>query len=374
MRKMRKTITAIVMASAVAMTLGSCSGSDPVSDGTSPNSVDNVDVLGGAEAADALDALYQAALDAGQTSITIYGPGETDKQEMYDQIFSKRFPGISVTGVYILGPDYAAKMDAEFASGQHVADIVQSGDTSVVSDLALGHIEPFKPITADTVSASDFSDPSGAAWAASATTFGFLYNTDKLSAEKAPKGWEDLLDPSLKGQMTSDTVTRNGAGFSTLSHILWDGRFGDGFVEKLAAQDITFQSSMHVAASAVATGEFSVEPYYTMSAYKQLKAKGAPVEFVFPTEGGVHLSPHYLSLVKNAPNPEAAKLLMTWLFTPEAQNAMANLGYYPTVPGMSGPDGLPPIEDLDGFKPFNLAALTETFSGNLAVVKGAFGE
>lgn len=374
MRKIRKTMTTLVMVSAVALALSACSSGTPESPGAAPASGADVELLGGAEAAEALDELYQTALDAGQTAITIYGPGETDKQELYDELFSKRFPGISVTGVYLLGPDYASKMEAEFASGQHVADIVQAGDTSIAPNLAADYIEPFKPVTTAKVSADDFSDPDGAVWAASASTFGFMYNTDKLSAEEAPKGWKDLLDPSLKGQITTDNVTRNGAGFGTLSHIIWDGRFGDGYIEDLAAQDFTLQSSAPVAGSAVATGQFSVEPLYPMSFYLNDKAKGAPVEYVFPTEGGVHISPHYLGIVKDAPSPDAAKLLMTWLFTPEAQQAMSDLGYFPLVPGQVGPDGSSTIDDLDLFKPYNLHDLSGTFADNLKVVKAAFGD
>lgn len=373
MSTMRKTMTTLVMVSAVALALSACS-SAPESPSGAPTSVNDVGLLGGAEAAKALDELYQTALDAGQTAITIYGPGETDKQELYDELFSKRFPGISVTGVYLLGPDYAARMEAEFASGQHVADIVQAGDTSIAPNIAAHYIEPFQPVTTAEISAEDFSDPDGAVWAASASTFGFMYNTDKLSAEEAPKGWEDLLDPSLKGQITSDNVTHNGAGFGTLSHIMWDGRFGEGFTEDLGAQEFTLQSSAPVAGSAVATGQFSVEPFYPMSFYLNDKAKGAPVEYVFPTEGGVHISPHYLGIVKDAPNPDAAKLLMTWLFTPEAQQAMSDLGYFPLMPGQIGPDGSSTIDDLDLFKPYNLHNLSETFAANLKVAKAAFGD
>jgi iron(III) transport system substrate-binding protein len=367
-------LTWLAVAAVAALTLTACAGgADPAPSGTPGGapSEDAVELLGGAEAAAEMDELYQAALDSGKTSVTIYGPGETDKEKMYE-LFSERFPGISVTGVYILGPDYAAKIEAEFASGQHVADIVQAGDTAIASNIKAGYFEPFRPVTAQDVDPEAYADPAGTVWAASASTFGFLYNTNLIDEGDAPAGWDDLLDPSLAGAMTSDDVTRNGAGFGTLSHLLWDGRFDTAWLDSLAAQDITFQSSSPVAGSAVATGQFAVQPFYPMAFYLRDKAKNAPVEFVFPTEGGVHLSPHYLGVINGAPNPDAAKLLMAWLFSPEGQEAAAEVGYYPLVPGQSGPEGLPPVEELDLLKPFNLDDVGGVMAGNLDIVKEAF--
>ncbi|MER7797137.1 extracellular solute-binding protein [Microbacterium sp. NPDC096154] len=369
MRTTLKVASGIV---AVAFLLTGCSGGEtaPAAPGAAPG--DDVELLGGEEAAAALDELYQEALDAGETTVTIYGPGETDKQSLYDDLFSARFPEISVKGVYLLGPDYAAKLEAEFASGQHVADLVQAGDTSIAPGLGQDYYEAFQPVTAGEVDQESYSDENGTVWAASGTAFGYMYNTNEMSADEAPSGWEDLLDPALAGRITTDDVTRNGAGFGTLSHLLWDGAADADFIEGLAAQDIVFQASSPAAGNAVATGEYALQSWYPMPFFMRDKAAGAPVEYVFPTEGGVHISPHYLGLINGAPNPAAAKLLMTWLFTPEAQQAMAEIGYYPLVPGQEGVPGYPSIDDLELLKPFSLTDLSTINAQNLEIVQGAF--
>ncbi|WP_417510160.1 ABC transporter substrate-binding protein [Microbacterium sp.] len=331
-----------------------------------------MEALGGEAAAAQLDELYAAAKESGQTSVTIYGPGETDKAAMYE-IFSERFPGITVNPVYILGPDLTAKLEAEFASGQHVGDLIQNGDAGIAGNLLADQLEPFKPVLAGELDEVAYGEPTGAAWAATAATFGFAYNTNLLSEDEAPATWDDLLDPALKGQMTSDNMTRNGAGMGTLSHVMWDGRLGDSWLSDFAAQDITFQASTPAAGAAVATGEFAVQPAYPMAFYLRDRASGAPVNWVLP-EDGVHLSPHYVALLKGGPNSDAAKLLMAWLFTPEAQQASAELGYYPLLPGEAGPNGLPPADELDLLKPISLTDVLEVHAKNLAEVKAAFGE
>ena len=371
---MFRTTKWLAVASALIVTLTACGGvtDEGGEQGSAIGDVSAKDekALGGTKAVGAMEDLYKAAQDKGQTTVTIYGPGEPDREPLYEQ-FSQRFPGIKVENVYILGPKYASKMEGEFASGQHVADLVQAGDTSISGQIGRDYFIDFDPVTAEGLD-KIYSDPTGTVLAASALPFGYMYNTKEMDSADAPKGWEDLVDPKYRGKMTSDDVTKFGGGFSTLSHMLWDGRYDAQYIEQLADQDISFQSSLPVAGTAVATGEYAMHPFYPLSFYMRDKKKGAPVKFVFPTEGGVHISPHFLAVINGAPNKEAAELLMTWLFTSEAQKAAADVGYYPLMPGQDGPADYPPAEELDLLKPYPLDQVNKISAGNLKVTQDAF--
>ncbi|MHA6622578.1 ABC transporter substrate-binding protein [Pseudonocardia sp. DLS-67] len=367
---MRRTLLSCV----ALLALGACGGGGgelPAVSAVGEGTVDAADAqaLGGEAAVTAMQELYRAARDSGKTTVTVYGPGEKDREPLYE-VFSQRFPEIDVTPVYIVGPEATAKIQAEFASGQHVADLVQEGNTSVSPQIAEGKLVPFRPVTAE---GSGFAEPTGHATAASGSVFGIVYNTNLMSPEDAPKGWADLLDPAYRGKMTSDETTRNGGSFGVLSHLLWDVRYDDAFLQGLAAQEITMQASGAVAGSAVATGQFALDPFYPYSFYLRDKEQGAPIEFVFPTEGGVHVSEHYLALLEGAPNPDAAKLLMTWLFTPEGQQAAADIGYYPLMPDSPAPGGYPSVNELDLLKPFTIDQVGQVSADNLARVKNAWG-
>jgi iron(III) transport system substrate-binding protein len=375
---MRRThLPPVVLACVAVLALSACGGGGggdaPTVSAAGEGTVGAADAqaLGGEAAVTAMQELYRAAQDSGRTTVTVYGPGEKDKEPVYE-VFSQRFPGIDVTPVYIVGPDADAKIQAEFASGQHVADMVQAGDTSVAPQIAQGKYVPFRPVTAEGLDPG-FADPTGHAIAASGSTFGFVYNTNLMSPEEAPKGWADLLDLKYRGKMTADETTRNGGSFGTLSHLLWDGRYDDAFLKGLAEQEIAPQASGAVAGTAVATGQFAIDPFYPYSFYVRDKEQGAPVEFVFPTAGGVHISPHYLGLLDGAPNPDAAKLLITWLFTPEGQQAAADVGYYPLMPNGPAPGGYPSVNELDLLKPFPIDQVGRISSSNLARVKDAWG-
>ncbi len=371
----RKFAPAGVVFCALVLALSACGGSTgsdapPVnSAGEGKVTSEDAALLGGDKAVAAMQELYQAAKAAGETTVTVYGPGENDKGPLYE-VFAKRFPGMSVTGTYLVGPEFAAKIQAEFASGQHVADLVQGGDTSVAP--FIDQFAQFTPATAEKLDPG-FRDTAGLRIAPTGSLFGYLYNTNLMTKEQAPAGWKDLTNPALKGRMTADQPTKNGGAFGTVSHLLWDGRYDETYMRALAAQDIAYQSTAPVAGAAVATGQFALDPFYPYSFYLRDKEQGAPVAFVFPTEGGAHISPHYLGILKSAKNQNLAKLLTTWLFTPEAQKAAADVGYYPLMPDSPAPAGYPSVNKLDLLKHFPLDKVVTISAQNLATSKRAFG-
>jgi iron(III) transport system substrate-binding protein len=329
------------------------------------------------EVEEEMQRLYQAAIDAGQTQVVIYGPGEDDKLPVYE-LFMERFPEISVRGEYLVGPNMDSKVNAEFASGVHVASLLQSGDTSlapkVPTDDEEGLLEPFTPISVEGID-PQFHDEEGTyAFSASASTFGILYNTNLVEADEAPQGWEELLDERWQGEMVWEDPTRFGGAFGFLNKILNDPRYDESFVERLTAQDVYLEASGPAAGNAVATGQFAIELAYPYSFYLRDIERGAPVDFVFPVEGGNHLSPHFLGLLRNAPSPDAAKLVMTWMFTDEAQQAIADVGYYPTMPGVPGPQGNPPVDELDLLDPIALPEVNAISQQNLPIVQGIWGQ
>src|SRR5262249_43256892 len=57
----------------------------------------------------------------------------------------------------------------------------------------------------------------------------------------------------------------------------------------------------------------------------QLKEKGSPVEIVYPTEG-VPLIVGPNGLMKDAPNPNAARLFQSYCFSPECQQLLIDVG------------------------------------------------
>jgi len=71
----------------------------------------------------------------------------------------------------------------------------------------------------------------------------------------------------------------------------------------------------------IVNGEDKIVVGAQYSGYLEFKAKGAPVEFVFP-EKGVPASPQVWGVIDRAPNPQAARLFLDWFLSPVGQKVM----------------------------------------------------
>jgi len=325
--------------------------------------------LGSQANADQLDALYQAAVAAGETTVYVVGPAEPSRAAYY-AAFTARYPTIKVVGTQASGPTFDQKIRNEVASGQYQTDLVQGGDTSVAPQLADGLYQAYTPFTASTLDAI-WSEPSGTLWAASGSMSGIVYNTNLVTGADIPKGWTDLLNPNFKDKMTMDDPTKFGPTFGTFNKMIQDGRLGMDFISGLHAQNITVNAQGQAANATVMTGQFAIEPCYPLDFYLTDKANGGPIQWVLPNDGA-QISPHYLGLMAHAPHPNAAKLLMNWSFTPEAQQGIAGIGLYPLMPDQPGPEGNPPANQIDLLKPIPLSDIASVSATNLAKVKAVW--
>ncbi|MFC1491663.1 ABC transporter substrate-binding protein [Nitrospinota bacterium] len=143
----------------------------------------------------------------------------------------------------------------------------------------------------------------------------FIYNKNLVSAADVPKSFEDLLDPKWKG----------GKILMTPSTIIWgqlyelwlrDKRKVKDIVARLRGQEVILASTNFSVPRRLAAGEAPIGVTFVTSAADAIK-KGAPVALcplsptVAPTGG--------LYIPKGVPHPNAAKLLLGWLASEEAQ-------------------------------------------------------
>ena len=80
----------------------------------------------------------------------------------------------------------------------------------------------------------------------------------------------------------------------------------------------------------------------------QLKEAGQPIEIVYPTEGTpLVVGPN--AIFKNAPNPNAARLLQSYMFTAECQQLVIDVGALRSVhPQTKEKPGRKPLQGHQG--------------------------
>ena len=157
--------------------------------------------------------------------------------------------------------------------------------------------------------------------------YGLLVNT--ALAPQPPKTYADLLDPKWKGRILADEFRAAGGGqsFFAVTH----DKFGKAYHEKMVTQGVVFTRDQRAAERRIATGEFAIYLPFLLNYLPSLK--GLPVKGVVLEEGATY-TPYSASMIKNAPHPNAARLLMDYMISKEAQGFYAAEGLGAVIAGV----------------------------------------
>jgi iron(III) transport system substrate-binding protein len=158
-----------------------------------------------------------------------------------------------------------------------------------------------------------------------ATAFALLspigYNTNLVKPEDAPKSFADLLDPRWKSKIVKGHPDYSGTIFTATFQLARD--LGWSYFEKLAQQNVMQVRSALDPPNKLALGERAVQADGASSDLLLLKEQGATVEVVYATEG-TPLITAPSGIFQSAPNPNAARLLQSFLFSVEAQQILVD--------------------------------------------------
>jgi iron(III) transport system substrate-binding protein len=175
-----------------------------------------------------------------------------------------------------------------------------------------------------------------------------VVNTQKVAAADIPHTWEQLADPKWKGKiLTGDPRSARMAIaiFNTVSKM-----DGDNWLTEMAAQDITYVASQVTAVQQVAAGDylFTFGPGQTHLNPLLASAPDAPVELVH-MDGPFFAAEWTLGMPAKAAHPNASKVLINWLYSPEGQIALNGMIGTSVIPGVVVPGFDPLPTDPNAF-------------------------
>lgn len=336
------------LAAAAVFTLTACaSGGGNTTGGTSaaPTESASVDTDALGPQAAELQALYDAALEEGEEKVVVYAGQYTRMKPIFDA-FSARFPGIRIEGKDIFGAPMETTIGQEVASQPaERGDIADTADTTMLNLADAGLLEPYKPPAAEGVEGDQLVYEDNLLTAGHYSFFGNMVNTDVV--DNVPQSWEDLLDPELSGKVTIQDPTKAGSGNGILTTLANDEDYGIEYAQQLKDSGVVIAPTPPELQQKVVDGTYGVAVFCSYTAFLGFEADGAPVEFVFPIEGGVWIPVEYFGLIKDAPHPNAAKLLINYFYTPEAADVLTTLGMVSVMEGAPTPEGIPPIAEID---------------------------
>jgi iron(III) transport system substrate-binding protein len=142
------------------------------------------------------------------------------------------------------------------------------------------------------------------------------YNTNLVARADAPKSYADLLDPKWRGKLVKAHPSYSGAILTTTFLLVRD--LGWSYFEKLAQQKVMQVQSAADPPKKIMVGERAVMADGNDYNLVLLKDQGQPVESVYAAEGSPLITVPS-GIFKSAPNPNAARLFQSFLFSAEAQ-------------------------------------------------------
>lgn len=262
-------------------------------------------------------ALIDAARKEGKASF--YTALELNTSERLARAFEAKYPGIAIRVERSGAERVYQRIIQEQSSRIFAVDVVCSTDPSHFLDWTSKEKDWVAPYVTEDMAKHfprDQVDPDGMHATLCAWLEVIGYNTNLVKAEDAPKSYADLLDPKWQGKIVKGHPGYSGAILTNT--YLWVRELGWPFLEKLAQQKVMQLQSAADPPKKIVIGERAVMADGNDYSIEVAKEQKQPVEVVHPTEGSPVI-PVPSGIFRSAPNPNAARLFQSFLFSVDAQ-------------------------------------------------------
>jgi iron(III) transport system substrate-binding protein len=314
-------------------------------------------------------ALIEAARKEGRVSF--YTALELSTSERLARAFEAKYPGIAVRVERSGAERNFQRIGQEQSSGIHAVDVVCSTDPAHFIDWRRNDWgAPFMPEDVAKHFPAEHVDPDGMHAVLCAWLEAIGYNTNLVARADAPKSYADLLDPKWRGKLVKAHPSYSGAILTATFLLVRD--LGWSFFEKLAQQKVMQVQSAADPPKKIMVGERAVMADGNDYNLVLFKDQGQPVEIVFASEGSPLITVPS-GIFKSAPNPNAARLLQSFLFSVEAQqlflDGFAHRSFHALVKEKPGRTPLSAVKLLKA-DPASVLAQTEQIKTRYAKIFG----
>lgn len=307
------------------------------------------------------------SVSADAANLVLYTSQPNEDAQATVDGFMAANPDIKVDWVRDGTPKIMAKLQAEIQAGNPVADVLLIADVVTLERLKEeGKLLAYKSPEAANYDATLYN-ADGYYYSTKLITTGIMYNT---SASMKPTSWKDLTKPEAKGLVTMPSPLASGAALIHAQTLAAVDGLGWDYYKALAGNGATAAGGNGVVLKSVASGE---KAYGMVVDYLPIreKAKGAPVEFVFPKEG-VSAVTEPVGILASAKNVDAAKKFVDYVLSEKGQQGFLKLGYIPARNGMPVPEGFP-SRDTIKVLPVDAAAALKNTDQDLKTFSGMYG-
>jgi iron(III) transport system substrate-binding protein len=283
--------------------------------------------------------------------------------------FNKKYPDVKVETYRSGTEEVVAKVQAENQAGKIQADVLLLADAVTFEGLKKQNLLlSYKSPELNKIPKS-LADPDGMYTGTKVMATVLAINTQKV--KNAPTSWKALTAAESKESAVMPSPLYSGAAAYNVGVFTRTGDFGWDFFKGLKANNTSVVKGNGAVLKAVAAGEKSYAMVVDYLVARE-KAKGSPVELIYPVEG-VPVITEPIGIMKNTANEKAAKAFVDFVLSEDGQKLASDIGYTPIREGVPAPQGLKSLADFKVMSA-DIAQLTEAREADKKQFTDLFGQ
>ncbi len=275
--------------------------------------------------------LIAAARQEGKLTLAS-GPTPATRQDL-PRAFKERF-GVEIEYLGGRSSDLANRLENERAAGVYSIDAIIGGGDTVIRMYQSGWFDPIRPLLLPEV-----ADPAG--WRNGRLPFldpedshlleleGSVTGVVAINTQAVPeaeiKSFDDLLNPKWRGKISAEDPTTAGSGQNRAIYI-YVLKGEDYFKRLYVDQQPAFSRDTRQMEDWLARGTYPITLGVNANDVEPMERDGLPVKLLGTLDGTGYVTGGFsvLGLFNGAPHPNAAKLFVNWIASPEGQRAHAD--------------------------------------------------
>jgi iron(III) transport system substrate-binding protein len=264
------------------------------------------------------------------------------------KLFQAKYPDIKVEFVDIGSQDAAERLLAEETAGRHLTDVVNLslGDIAGVTQFFARYPTPAtKKILPQY---AKLIDPENRWVPFYWSEHGISYNSNMLTAEQAPKSWEDLCKPEYKGQISFDPPE---VRFLLGMYAVLGADKIEDWIKCIGANEPITQRGHTQRLQLMIAGDHAIQGDNYLYQGMLMKKENPATPFVPVWTAPVHAAGGAIMINKNTPHPYASALWADWVLSDESQKYTSDEYRGPvTIPHPYMPADVKPVifDSADG--------------------------
>jgi iron(III) transport system substrate-binding protein len=268
-------------------------------------------------------------------AVAVIGPQGSETRDALTRGFQKKYPDIRVELVSMGGSQIGPKLLNELAASRLTTDVVITGSTTALETLVPGKAAAPIKTALGGPNTRDVSKWRGGKlmFSDEAQTYNlifssyvkapFIYNSNLASAGDF-KSWKDLLEPKWHGKIALKDPLSAGGGLGNSTLWYSHENLGKDFIRRLLTQkDIVMPRDDRQMLDFAARGKYPIAIGPSDVLTNEFIGRGLPLKHLHPEtlKEGTYITAGNgtLVIVRNAPHPNALRVYVDYLLSPEGQ-------------------------------------------------------